>query len=216
MALIVAAPSALFEDRRRMQRWLCAEDVPSGGEARHAALRQSARGCLRALLFHVTASRDWRFVGGRNGKPHVVDAAGKPGPEISLSHTQGMIACAVSLDGPVGVDVEFRRERDFAGIAGYAFGSDEQRYVSDGGKGAFYRIWTLREAMAKATGEGLRLAASGVDLVGRPPDRDAWSDGDWRLFSHVPDPHHALAAAVRQDERTNGGKIESLAAAEIL
>ena len=30
----------------------------------------------------------------------------------------------------------------------------------------FYRIWTLREAIAKATGEGLVMAMDGVDRVG--------------------------------------------------
>ena len=51
-----------------------------------------------------------------------------------------------------------------AALAALAFGPAEQTEAA--AAEGFYRIWTLREAMAKATGEGLMLAANRCDLIG--------------------------------------------------
>jgi 4'-phosphopantetheinyl transferase len=75
------------------------------------------------------------------------------------------VAVAIAPAGALGIDIERHRTRDFAALAARAFGPAERAEVAASGADAFYRIWTLREAVAKATGEGLALAANGRDLV---------------------------------------------------
>ena len=49
----------------------------------------------------------WRFVRDAHGRPHVAPDQRVPGlPAFNLSHTRGLVACAVALEHAVGVDVE--------------------------------------------------------------------------------------------------------------
>jgi len=146
-------------------RWCTREDHADSGAGRGAQSSLLARAALRALLARHTGSAAWRIVRIRLGKPFVVDQAGARGPAVSFSHTAGMVAVAMAPLGALGVDIERHRARDFAALAAHAFGPAEQEEVRIGGENAFYRIWTLREAVAKATGDGLALAANGLDLV---------------------------------------------------
>ena len=71
-------------------------------------------------------------------------------------------------------------------IASYAFGPQEQRVVKSDGPRAFYRIWTLREAFAKARGLGFSILADGRDYFPEAPDSGIWQatiDGGRWLFS---------------------------------
>jgi 4'-phosphopantetheinyl transferase len=98
-------------------------------------------------------------------KPDVATAA----PAISLAHSGYWVACCLSLCGPVGIDIEADHERrphrNTKAIAALAFGPREQSNVATGGAAAFYRIWTMREAIAKACGRGIDMAADQRDLV---------------------------------------------------
>ena len=70
-------------------------------------------------------------------------------------------------EGDIGVDIEYLgRSRPFRDIADAAFGAGERRSVEAGGAAAFYRIWTLREALAKATGRGLPMVVDQQDYFG--------------------------------------------------
>jgi 4'-phosphopantetheinyl transferase len=96
---------------------------------------------------------------------------------ISISHTDAVVAAAVSAIGPVGIDIERRNPaRDVVSLAEVAFGPAEAAAVEVEGIAAFYRIWTVREAISKATGEGLAAVADKSDRV---PIRMA--DGTWTL-----------------------------------
>ena len=167
--------------------------VPAKAEGQSRA----AHGLMRALLYNVTGRDDWVLVPGPRGKPLAALADGTPGPHISLSHTPGLVAGAVAPAAPVGIDVERHRLRDFAALAAYAFGPRERAFVAAGGMAAFYKIWTLREAMAKATGEGLSAAADGRDRIERPQAAGAWTDGDWNLYAGEPKPGYSLALATQ-------------------
>jgi len=69
---------------------------------------------------------DWRFIVGRFGKPQIDPALGRPRLHFSLSHTRGLVACAVSLDHEVGLDVEtWDRAGDGLDIAGRFFAAAE-------------------------------------------------------------------------------------------
>ncbi len=121
---------------------------------------------------------------------------------VSLSHSGGLVACAATTLGPIGIDLEVAKPgRNLAGIAEAAFGPAERREWAERGPAGFYRIWTLREAMAKTTGAGLSQAANRCDQVADGPEQGHWSQGDWHfLHKHVP-PDRYLSLAVKPAAR---------------
>ncbi len=104
---------------------------------------------------------EWRFRTDHYGKPSIESSD----PQLlalsfSLSHTRGCVACAITSNAPLGVDVErsdhiphaqemadqYFSERETACLRQC---SDELRNVR------FAELWTLKEAFLKATGVGL-------------------------------------------------------------
>ena len=155
-------------DAGLIRRWATDDDRAYAGRRPRSGSSLLALSALRALLFRATRQTGWIVVRSPNGKPSVMTESGENGPSVSLSHTAGLIAVAVASHGPIGIDVERHRDRDFTALAEQAFGPLEQQAVASGGRDTFYRIWTLREAVAKATGEGLALVLNRIDLTVGP------------------------------------------------
>jgi 4'-phosphopantetheinyl transferase len=176
-------------------RWATRTDRTHAAVRRRPEASLQALAALRALLFATTRRTDWIVARAASGKPSVTTADGQDGPSISLSHTKGRIAVAVAWSVQIGIDVEYHRPRDFAALADQAFGPAEQQEVAAEGQGAFYRIWTLREAMAKATGDGLALVLNRHDLANgitgdQPIEKDRWT-----LHHLQPEPGYSLGLA---------------------
>ncbi len=200
MIFWAAVPSDFPEHAPSIGHWITDADRLAMQGRNNLNVRRNAllaRGCLRALLFHVTQGKQWIFDADCLGKPSALTLEGVCGPHISLSHTQGMIACAVSQRHPIGIDVERRRRRSFSDIADYAFGPTERCYVAAGGMDAFYKIWTLREAISKATGEGFSMAIDGKDRVTSSTDALCWIDQKWNLFHEAVEPSFSVAIATQ-------------------
>lgn len=119
------------------------------------------------LLRHVLASRlgteqirmgrrPCPCCGAAHGRPFV--ASPETGLEVSLAHGAGVVAVALCLDGPVGVDVE-RVDAPLDG-AEHRLHPVERRELddvpADQRAGAFTRTWVRKEAYLKAIGTGLR------------------------------------------------------------
>ena len=133
--------------------------------------------------------------------------AGKPvahGPfvrHVSIAHSRDMVAAAASVVGPIGVDVEYRNPaRDLDRLAEAAYGAEECRAVaSERSLPRSTRIWTVREAISKATGDGMALVADRTDRV--PPAMTDGSfvaaDGEWLLAHDVIAPDFSLALAAQ-------------------
>ena len=164
------------------------------------------RALLRGLVDDLVAgdARRCPILAGDGGKPYLHLPSGEPGPAVSISHSGDLIAAAATNLGPLGIDVErHRADRSFDRIAAFAFGERERRLASVSPR-AFYRLWTLREAMSKATGRGLAEAADGVDRVPEHPATGAWRQehetGLWFLAHLEPVPGYSLAVAVMPRE----------------
>lgn len=160
---------------------------------RHGSWRRAqslaAHTLLRALVEretgHSLSSSD--ITPTESGKPMIDARRGAGGIEVALSHSGMIAACAISDLGPIGIDVEYRApRRSISEIAAYAFGPEEQRVVESVGLGAFYRIWTLREALAKACGIGFPMLTDSHDYFAEAPTAGIWRrviDGRRWLFS---------------------------------
>lgn len=87
------------------------------------------------------------------GKPYFIQPAGW---YFSLSHSDEYAACALARE-PVGVDIQKIRPVD-AGVARRCFSEEEQQRLrlARAPEEEMIRIWTLKEAVVKASGLGLR------------------------------------------------------------
>jgi 4'-phosphopantetheinyl transferase len=108
---------------------------------------------LRQALGHIYGpiSEVWRL-DAASGKPRLIGAGA---PEFSLTHSRELVACAISTV-EVGLDVEYCRERDFVAIAEQFCSDYELRHLQSLSPAEqsvfFYEMWTLHEAIFKASG----------------------------------------------------------------
>ena len=85
------------------------------------------------------------------------------GIEVSVAHSGDRVAVAATRAGPVGVDVELIDP--LLGVDDLMRGvlaPEERQFPSTGTPAGFYRMWTRKEAVLKATGAGLRVPLSDV------------------------------------------------------
>jgi 4'-phosphopantetheinyl transferase len=146
--------------------------------------------CTGRRPAEVSLDRACRRCGRPHGKPSVRDG----GPELSVAHSGDLVAVAVAA-APVGVDVEQADGRphevgggDPASLARRVLAEQEQAALAavhpSGRARAFLVAWTRKEAVAKATGDGLRVPfgelvvaadPAGAHLVAWPYPQDPGS-----------------------------------------
>ncbi len=182
--------SGTIEAERLIETWATPEDGV-GAARRHDPARKHdfllTRAALREILYEMTERNHWSFRADAKGKPLAISLAGDVAPHISLSHTKGMIAVAVSMRHPVGIDIEKWRVRDFAALAAYAFTSFEADHVAHEGQTAFYRLWTMKEAQAKALGIGVLAAL----------EENISAQAGWGIFYEEPCAGYSLSIATK-------------------
>jgi 4'-phosphopantetheinyl transferase len=99
--------------------------------------------------------------GAQHGRPQLPGS----GLHASVSHSGDVVVVALTAAGPVGVDVEAVRAIDFAPVADSVCTPAERGDVRTAA--GFYTCWTRKEAVLKATGEGLSRPMT--DLQVSPP-----------------------------------------------
>lgn len=102
---------------------------------------------------------------------------------FSLCHTRQAVFCAIS-DGVVGLDAEKIRPVSPAVISRVL--SPEELQQFDGSDEAFMRLWTLKEAYVKYTGEGLqgypnKISFDGTKLLGSELSFACLRHRDWMV-----------------------------------
>jgi 4'-phosphopantetheinyl transferase len=181
--------------------------------ARHAQLATpslqreflATRAVCRATLSRYSGvdPSAWVFAAGESGKPAIAEPATWSSLRFNLTRTCGLVACAVTCAGEVGVDVEeTSRGIDAAQVARHCFSLEEQAAMDalppDRRTMWFFEQWTLKEAYLKGRGTGLSEPPEGFAI-----DRDAEGApkplGAWQLSLHRPGPRHVAAVAVRPE-----------------
>ena len=129
-------------------------------------------------------------------KPRLV-AAPRTAPEpesplhFSLTHTGVLVACAFTRSGEVGLDAEaWSRPVRVEALAPRVLSPREARAVAampaDAQPRRFLEYWTVKEAWLKATGTGLSVSPSSVEV-------DQEGDPMWRVRLLDACPDHAMA-----------------------
>ena len=160
-------------------------------ERREQALRfkheLGRRQCVLAYLLLKRALREEYgitgnpvFAYGEHGKPMLVN---HPDIHFNLSHCREAVTCVVS-DRPVGIDVEGVGSY-CESLVRYAMNEREQHAIlaAENPALAFTRLWTMKEAHLKLTGEGLGHAlptvldetAYNYETVVAPDGRYVWT-----------------------------------------
>jgi len=154
-ALLDAYENLLSDsERERRQRFRFERD-------RHTYL--VTRALARTVLSSHSdvAPKDWVFEIGDHGKPEIAPEF-ESRLRFNLSHTRGMVACAVTLDRDVGVDVEtVDRRTETTKIADRFFSPSEVEDLfalpPEQQRERFFTYWALKESYIKARGLGLAI-----------------------------------------------------------
>jgi 4'-phosphopantetheinyl transferase len=179
----------------------------------------ACRGLLRQTLASYLGcrARAVTFTAGDNGKPRIDSDSGDDGESplhFNLSHSGDVALLAVSRFGPLGIDVEFLRPiRDWAAVAKRWFSPLEReqlwRLPEDERRDGFFRCWTRKEAVIKATGEGLSADLQAFDVTlaadARVLDYRGTQQGDWQL-AHL-EPRGGYVAALAVPDAGPDGRI---------
>jgi 4'-phosphopantetheinyl transferase len=150
------------DEQGRAARFRFAEDR-SEYVAAHVLLRRMlavTRACPPTAIAFARTAR---------GKPFVADGLG---PHFSLSHSRGLVACALCEEHEVGLDVEpldscppldlakaYFSEAERAALFALPEARQQRRFLD---------LWTLKEAVVKATGQGLSQGLHGFAIHFEP------------------------------------------------
>ena len=127
--------------------------------------------------------------GGPHGPPRLVDRERRQVLHLSLAHAGSRVLAAVSMAGPVGVDVDVEAAAAFSGFDAVALAGTERSMIGrlppSSRAAARVTAWVRKEAVLKATGDGLNVPPGDVVVspFGEPPRLLAWDDAP-------PDPVH--------------------------
>jgi 4'-phosphopantetheinyl transferase len=122
--------------------------------SRHIRQEDKARSLVAGLLLREVCGVecDTQLAYGEKGKPYLLDNTLK----FNLSHSGDFVVLAVS-DTEIGVDIEKIKPYNKA-VAKRCFTSAELEWLSEENTNeAFYRLWTAKESIMKATGAGFSL-----------------------------------------------------------
>lgn len=157
--------------------------------ARFVTGRMLAKTALASLV--GTGPESIRFrtrcpdCGGPHGKPHVVGAGA--GWELSISHSGNTVAVAVALGSPLGIDVEQAEPwpgpdlpPEYELVLTPAERAAIEALPRSRRAGACLTYWTRKEAVLKATGEGLNTPMTDFTVSGpeEPPALVTWHPPD--------------------------------------
>jgi len=166
----------------------------------------AGRGLLRIVLGAYCGNAPARllFHYGPNGKPQL------PAQRLhfNLAHSEDVGVLAISEAGPVGVDIEHVRTLpEFDELVSRFFCTHEAEQFSalpeEQQPDAFFNLWTRKEALLKATGEGIGESLNKVEvsflpgdparIIAVPPER--WASQEWSFVElRVPLPCVATLA----------------------
>jgi 4'-phosphopantetheinyl transferase len=174
----------------------------------HALLRSSLSNYGNCL------PEDWRFSKNAYGRPEIQPGCGQPLLRFNLSHTEGLVACAITQSATVGIDVErITRLGDLRAIAEVSFAPEELTVLSQlpdyDGRQYFFRLWTLKEAYVKAQGKGLsmplqqiafRFSRQATESIHFAISAATEPLQNWQFAWCNPTPEHSLALAICLDQ----------------
>lgn len=174
---------------------------------RHRKQYVIGRGLLRMLLasYLQLEASELRFRYSAKGKPELLLSGRSVNLQFNVAHSGAIILLAFTLDRKIGVDIEeIRTDIEIDEISQRFFSPREREWLASlpvpPRCAAFFRCWTRKEALLKATGEGLSVSLDSFDVFSTA-DADTYSletaDGQkWLLQDMNVEPGYAAALAL--------------------
>lgn len=200
-------------DRRICETVLSDEERARLGKfvVEHARTQFLAARCLLRMTLSRYVAKEpgaWAFTFNPYGRPRLSDGQVATPLHFNLSHTAGLVVCAISRTEEVGVDVErLDRELPYMTLAQTVFADTELAKLTSARsmerREIFFNHWTLKEAYIKARGMGLSLPLKAIwfevsngspEVFFSPEVADDPSRWNFRQFS--PTENHRMALAV--------------------
>lgn len=170
---------------------------------------------LKRLMLAVetgVGATAWTFEAAPGGKPYALPRSGAA-PFFNLSHCDGLVACALSRETALGVDVECSDRHAPPAVAGRYYAPEEQAWLAalpqSEWQTGFFKLWTLKEALVKAAGMGLAQPFGDIAFHFDPlrvrftetltTDPVFGDPDDWRFEQSQVGMRHLLALAWRGD-----------------
>ena len=202
------------DERARHDRFVFEKD-------RHQFL--VTRGVVRTLLgrYLDVDPAACVFVADQYGRPALSHPSGSE-IAFNISHTRGLVVCAIAREPEIGVDVEDASRGVGPDLARRFFSPSEadalDRLDEPARTARFFEYWTLKEAYIKARGMGLSLPLDGFSMAwrddGSPCIRFTSAIEDdpeaWQFAQFRPGPQYQMAVAVRRRERDHAIQLHTL------
>lgn len=202
----------------RLQLW---ETLTTDERSRALRYRQEplqhawivGRGVVRSLLsrYLECLPAAIQFAYTDRGKP-ILAQPPHPALAFNVTHSHQMLLCAIAWHCEIGIDVEHQRAiAQLTDIVERYFSPAEQATIlaapSQHRSAEFFRLWTLKEAICKATGQGIQGLAETTltchtqpmqvqTVYGQPPSQT------WSLHSFSPEPNYVGAIAYTAPPRS--------------
>ncbi len=202
----------LSAEEERAARFHFPEDA-----ARHRYFHSRMREILAEALSGKAPAATLEFALGPHGKPFL---PAHPNLHFNLTHSQSHAALVASEAGPVGIDIEIiNAQFPCAEVADEYFCPAEKASVCQAPDTAtaaarFYRLWTAKEAIMKATGLGMILEPPQIQLTLDPASQapigihslrhPGCHASQWQLHFPPQPPGLALAIVTRWGVFLNG------------
>ena len=167
----------------------------------------ASRGILRALLgrYLQIPPEQLQFCYGTSGKPALSNDRAN-GLTFNISHSEDLMLCAIARCGCVGIDLEYLRPvNNLEDLTQRFFSAQEHAAIhalpSASRLRAFFQYWTCKEALLKATGEGLTsLSAIEIRMIDHVAHLVRWNNTEgsassWFLELFTPTPEYVAAIA---------------------
>ena len=154
------------------------------------------------------------------GKPAIAGPGEYRSLRFNLTHTEGLVACAVTRTGEIGIDAEqTSRGVDTTQVGEYFLSPPEQLRLAElSGQqrtNYFFERWVLKEAYLEGRGTG--FSQSPARFCIELSDQGLPSPiGNWRLSLHRPTARHVAAVAVRMKRSRDSISIKWLSARRLI
>lgn len=128
-------------------------------------------------------------------------------PDFNISHTNGLVICAVSELGRVGVDTELVSPIDHQEFK-LQFHEEEISEIESANNKTlkFYEIWTRKEAIVKADGRGLQIELNSWSVCNK--NSLVLAEKEWRLYSFVMHSTYVVSIACEMDSEITIKKVQ--------
>ena len=160
------------------------------------------------------APPSWEFTANSFGRPEVAESYKTlKDVHFNLSHSKGLVACAVASTPFIGVDIE--RERTLAKLSSLATGCLSSREMETFlltrealRQSLFFRTWTLKESYTKALGKGLSLPLPSFSIVEKENGEHSllakgpeFGTSLWSFYYRRLSSGHHLSLAVKKEDK---------------